>query len=111
MPVKSTKWGMKVWMLCNTNTGYCISFNVYTGRHGRKNTTLSLGEKAVMNLSAPFWNQRQHLYFDRFFISVDLMKHLYEKGTYICATDLKNCHGLPQEVETVRMRQREVIQH
>jgi len=32
MPAKPTKWGVKVWEVCESETGYCSNFDVYTGR-------------------------------------------------------------------------------
>ena len=31
MPKKPVKWGMKLWCLCDANTGYCLEFSLYTG--------------------------------------------------------------------------------
>ncbi|KAL8600762.1 hypothetical protein ACOMHN_055957 [Nucella lapillus] len=47
MPAKPTKWGIKVWQKCEAETGYCVTFDVYTGRHSRQETTVSLGEEVV----------------------------------------------------------------
>lgn len=67
---------------------------------------MSQGEEVVMNLAAPLLNQKWHLYFGRFFTSVDVMKQLYEKGTCTGATILKNRRGFPQELKTFKMKQR-----
>ena len=64
MPVKSTKWGIKVWEMCEADSGYCVSFDIYTGRHSQENTTLSLGHEVVDKLASPFYDQNRHLYFD-----------------------------------------------
>ncbi|KAI0222658.1 PiggyBac transposable element-derived protein 4, partial [Lamellibrachia satsuma] len=32
LPSKRTKWGVKVWSLCESSTGYTWNFQVYTGR-------------------------------------------------------------------------------
>ena len=33
MPVKSVKWGVKVWMLTEGRTGYVVNFQIYTGHN------------------------------------------------------------------------------
>ena len=106
MPAKPTKWGIKVWEMCDSETGYCVTFDIYTGRHSRENTTVSLGEEVVTKLASPYFNQNRHLYFDRFFTSVPLLKHLSENGTYACATVMPNRKGLPDEVKTARLREK-----
>lgn len=32
MPKKPTKWGIKVWCLCDAASGYCLDFQIYTGK-------------------------------------------------------------------------------
>ncbi|XP_036362000.1 uncharacterized protein LOC118764908 [Octopus sinensis] len=32
IPGKPTKWGIKVWKICELNTGYCSGFEFYTGK-------------------------------------------------------------------------------
>ncbi|MEG7522740.1 MAG: transposase, partial [Chromatiales bacterium] len=32
MPAKPIKWGIKVWALCESNTGYAYHIQVYTGK-------------------------------------------------------------------------------
>ena len=33
IPSKPTKWGIKVWMICESRSGYCLDFDIYTGRN------------------------------------------------------------------------------
>ena len=63
-PAKPTKWDIKVWEMCEADSGYCVSFDIYTGRHSQENTTLSLGHEVVDKLASPFYDQNRHLYFD-----------------------------------------------
>ena len=34
LPLKPTKWGIKVWVMAESSTGYVSNFQVYTGRKG-----------------------------------------------------------------------------
>lgn len=94
MPTKPTKWGIKVWEMCDADTGYCVAFDIYTGRYSCVNPEVSLGHDIVDKLAAPYYNQNRHLYFDRFFASPDLMSHLSRNGTYACATVMSNRKGV-----------------
>ena len=98
MPTKPTKWGIKVWEMCDAATGYCVTFDIYTGRASRQNTEVSLGHEVVDKLASEYYNQNRHLYFDCFFASVPLMQHLSQNGTYACATAMATRKGLPDEV-------------
>ncbi|XP_061426844.1 uncharacterized protein LOC133354203 isoform X2 [Lethenteron reissneri] len=46
MPAKPTKWGVKVWELCEAQTGYCLNFDIYTGRsaYGAATTADAAGD-------------------------------------------------------------------
>lgn len=62
MPAKPIKRGMEVWALSDAQNGYCINFDVYSGRHGKGNTPVSPGEDVVVQLAGPYLNQQRHLY-------------------------------------------------
>ena len=32
MPKKPTRFGLKVWVLCEALTGFCLDFQIYTGK-------------------------------------------------------------------------------
>eukprot|EP00106_Octopus_bimaculoides_P003298 XP_014770740.1 PREDICTED: piggyBac transposable element-derived protein 4-like [Octopus bimaculoides] len=44
MPAKPTKWGIKV---CESGTGYCVNFDVYTGKKYNGNRPYGLGHDIV----------------------------------------------------------------
>ena len=76
MPAKPTKWGIKVWEMCEAATGCRVVFDICTGRASRQSTEVCLGHEVVDKLASEYYNQNRHLYFDRFFASVPMMKHL-----------------------------------
>ena len=45
MPAKPTKWGIKVWEMCEAATGCCVTFDICTGRASRQNTEVCLGHE------------------------------------------------------------------
>lgn len=73
MPKKPTKWGIKVWQLCDSANGYCSNFQVYTGK-SKENLKHGLGYHVVTTLAKPFLNKNHHLYFDRFFYKCSASK-------------------------------------
>lgn len=50
MPAKPIKWGVKVWTLAESTTGYMSRFQVYTGRDGNDQEH-GLSHRVVMDLS------------------------------------------------------------
>jgi hypothetical protein len=53
MPKKPTKWGMKIWAVCCSVTGYLWMFSVYAGLNVDDGSEMSgkIGEKIVLNLT------------------------------------------------------------
>ena len=83
-----------------------MNFDVYTGKHSRKNPNVSLGQEVVVHPMEPFLHQNRHVYFDRYFTSVDLMEYLYQHDTYACGTVMPNRKGLPPAVKKAKLKTR-----
>ena len=52
LPLKPTKWGIKVWVMAESSTGYVSNFQVYTGREGGSSEK-GLAHRIVMDLAGP----------------------------------------------------------
>eukprot|EP00106_Octopus_bimaculoides_P016965 XP_014784407.1 PREDICTED: uncharacterized protein LOC106879391 [Octopus bimaculoides] len=76
MPAKPTKWGIKVWEVGESETEYCVNFDVYTGKKYNGNRPHGLGHDVVWSLTEPFHHQHRHIYFDLLFSSVTLAENL-----------------------------------
>ena len=50
IPKKPVKWGFKLWCLCDSATGYCVAFSVYTGASNDDNNGMGLGYRIVVQL-------------------------------------------------------------
>ena len=57
--------------------GYLRKCDIYEEKKIRQQDLL-LGEKVVVQLTENFWGKWHHIYFDKFFISKNLMKMLLE---------------------------------
>ena len=56
-PMKLIKWGVKLWTLCESETGDTVNFQVYTGKdqHGVEH---GLGYRVVMDMVVMLTGQR-----------------------------------------------------
>ena len=93
---KPTKWGMKLWVLADSSTGY--DFDVYLG----KNTASSgfgLAYDVVMNLVKSIVNQGYYLLVDIFYTSVQLLRDWICKSVRACGTIIANRKGFSCSVE------------
>lgn len=100
MPNKPDKWGIKFWCRCDGVTSYMSSFQLYTGK--RDSTPLQrergLGFRVIHDLSRDLVGLNHHLYFDRYFASVDLVEHLRNEGIFTCATMMSNRKSFPPDL-------------
>ena len=111
MPAKPTKWGIKVWQICESDSGYCCGFDVYTGKKRDGNRQYGLGYDVVWSLTEAYHNQNRHIYYDRFFSSINLAEHLELVNTYVCGTIMANRKGIPEAVKKAKLkRQGDLVQ-
>ena len=64
---KPTKWGFKLWCMCDSHNGYTCAFSVYRGKHGEVRSENGLGYDVVMSLIKPYYLQGYSLYLDNFY--------------------------------------------
>jgi hypothetical protein len=110
MPKKPIKWGIKLWCLCDSKTGYCLAFNVYTGADGNEEVRqLGLAYSVVMELLRNHLFSYHHVFADNFFSSFDLVEDLNQADTYYCGTVRINRKGLPQQIQKVSLQKNESV--
>ena len=64
---KPTKWGIKLWVLVDSITGYTCNFEVYLGR--KEKSQFGLGYDAVMKLCKHLFGMGYKLFVDNFYTS------------------------------------------
>ena len=98
---KPTKWGMKLWVLADSKSGYTYNFDVYLGKENNL-SSFGLAYTVVMNLVTSLVNQGYHLFFDNFYTGIQLMKDLVARGIRACGTVLVNRKGFPAGLKNVK---------
>lgn len=64
LPAKPTKWGIKVWAICDSKSYYMLNVNIYIGRYSElPNSDLPLGDRVVLKLAEPYYNKNHRIYF------------------------------------------------
>ncbi|XP_066928024.1 piggyBac transposable element-derived protein 5-like, partial [Clytia hemisphaerica] len=97
---KPAKFGIKLWVIADSATGYTWDFIVYTGAgDGVTDPIHGLGYGVVMNLSKPLFLQGYHLYFDNFYTSSILVEDLFTKGIPSCGTTVESRKGFPDSMK------------
>jgi hypothetical protein len=66
---KPAKFGIKLWVIAESKTGYTSDFDVYAGKAGSDLSTNEhdLGYNVVMKLSEHLLNQGCNIFFDNFY--------------------------------------------
>ena len=88
MPKKPIKHGIKVYCLCDSDTGYLYAFKVYTGKEvgedGGATTMWSIIEELIRSGCLTEVKGRQ-CFMDNFYTTTKVIKMLYEKYNWVAA--------------------------
>ena len=98
IPSKPKKWGMKFWVLCDSETRFCLNWNQYVGHEGNGGVRESLSERVVKDLVKPYYGSERTIYMDNYYSSVPLHRHLADHDLGACGTVRANRRGLPEDV-------------
>ena len=100
-PQKPTKWGLRVFVLSDSDNGYIFCFEPYFGKTTIKSLPSSdkpFTTRIVLHLVNQLLNKTSgvgyHVYTDRYYTSVLLAKEL-QRQVYLTGTIQKNRVGLP----------------
>jgi len=88
MPKKPTRFGIKIWALCESLSGYCVQFQIYTGKEDQSERGLPY--RVVFDLMSKYLGKGYQVYFDNFYTGYELVRDLAEKKTYSCGTIRSN---------------------
>ena len=111
MPNKPGKFGIKFWMLCDSDSSYILNAEPYLGRHFEENRgQMQLGEFVVMNLMQPYLNKGHNVTTDNFFTSKRLAENLAKEKTTIIGTVRGNRKELPPAFTEKRRKVHSVLQ-
>ena len=92
---KPTKWGFKLWCLCNSSKGFTVKFSVYRGKSGEISSKEGLSYDVVLYLMKDYLEQGRVLYFDNFYTSPTLAVDLFDQKTHVTCTLDKTRNGVP----------------
>ncbi|CAF1585828.1 unnamed protein product [Adineta ricciae] len=95
IPSKRRRFGIKVLMICDCQTGIVLDFIVYTGSSTDIDLDQSLGKSSsiVMTLMKPYLSKGHSLFVDNWYTTPRLFEKLYELKTGACGTVRRNRIG------------------
>lgn len=105
IPNKPKKWGIKMWVLCDAKTGFCLEWIPYTGHVAAPaGSTDSVTERIVKRLVEPYYQTNRTVYMDNYYTSIPLFRELKREGLGACGTIRQNRRGLPDDIRSGRLR-------
>ncbi|XP_043498406.1 uncharacterized protein LOC122521627 [Polistes fuscatus] len=84
-PSNKARFGIKVYKLCESSSGYCYNFKIYTGCD-KIHTTENASETVVKELSTPILHKGHTLYLDNWYSSTNLFVTLLNSKTNVIGT-------------------------
>lgn len=102
---KPTRWGIKLWVLCEAKTGYVYNFDVYLGKE-EGNVEHNLARRVVRKLVSPIEKKCHHLYMDNFYCDPHLFLELETKEILACGTIRANRKGFAKDIVLTRAMER-----
>jgi len=101
IPNKRSRFGIKLFLLCDCETGYVLKLLVYTGSQTqlRENSPSDIGKSGqiVYTLMQEYLSKGHTLYVDDWYTSPLPFKHLLDNGTNACGTVKANRKFLPRD--------------
>jgi len=107
LPLKRSRFGIKLYKLCESETGYVYRFFVYVGKLSSPITCppshapppdFGATETIVWYLTMPLFDAGHCLYVDNFYTSLPLFRALYARRTLACGTIRSNRKGYPKSL-------------
>ncbi|XP_035825493.1 piggyBac transposable element-derived protein 4-like [Aplysia californica] len=109
-PSKPHKYHVKVFGLVDSETGYVVNLLIYFGRETSYRVDLDHSNpqavKVFETLLDPL-GPGHHVYSDRFYTSLDLIRHLSNNRTNFTGTLNLNRRGFPTDLKTLRLQHTE----
>ncbi|XP_046994019.1 piggyBac transposable element-derived protein 4-like [Schistocerca americana] len=100
---KPEKYGTKLSSVCDSNIGYVLNMEIYTGK-GDAFTIIPLFER----LLSPYLSKGHTVYMDRFYTSPKVIDFLWSKDTLGVGTVMLNRKEMPKSLKKVVLKKGEM---
>ncbi|KAG8236323.1 hypothetical protein J437_LFUL018599 [Ladona fulva] len=111
IPQKRARFGIKTFLLCESNSGYVWSTIVYTGKGTILDDTfknLSMSSQVVMSLMKPLFEKGYCVTTDNFYTSPELAEALISHSCDTYGTVRVTRKGMPEQLKRKKIKKGEV---
>ncbi|GFV21212.1 piggyBac transposable element-derived protein 4 [Trichonephila clavipes] len=112
LPIKRARFGIKMFMLCESHSGYVWSIIIYVGKGtdvSEENKECSFSTQVVLTLSKPLLNKGYCLTMDNYYNSPELGEMLLKYKTDFFGTLRPNRKDLPKELKTEKLKKGDLL--
>jgi hypothetical protein len=97
IPSKRHRFGIKLFVLCDVETGYVLDFIIYCGESTDiEDQGIGISGSVVTTLLKDYFNKGHTLWCDNWYTSPQLFSYLHENGTNACGTVRPNRKEMPK---------------
>ncbi|KAK8771667.1 hypothetical protein V5799_010397, partial [Amblyomma americanum] len=98
-PSKRARFGLKFYKLCESSSGYCLKFSIYTGKSEKTPVTAGLlcSEAVVIDLLEKRLPDGHTVFMDNWYSSPLLFRHLKEAGSNAVGTVRLQRKNMPKD--------------
>jgi len=100
MPLKRSRFGVKLFCVCESSTAYVLKFHIYAGKHAPMDViynslppeteNFNKTDKLVIYMLSELLGHGHTVYMDNFYNNVQLAEYLHSRLTGVCGTMRKN---------------------
>lgn len=109
LPLKRSRFGIKIFEIVDCQTGFVLGFIVYTGADtDYEKFGLGISGDVVAHFLRPYFGKGHIVFVDNWYSSPALAEFLHEKDTGLCGTVRKNRKGLPKFTEKLKKGETQV---
>lgn len=106
--IKRARYGIKFYKLCESSSGYCLSFKIYTGQSQTSDADdLNVSETVVRDLSKLIINKGYTLYLDNWYSSPKIFEYLLDHDTNAIGTVRNNRKNMPKDLAKLKLKKGE----
>nr|KAF6462250.1 hypothetical protein HJG59_011292 [Molossus molossus] len=112
MSAKRARFGMKLFILSESQSGYIQNIILYTGKdtnYGSNYPQEKQSTRIVLELTHDLLNKGYRIYLDNFYMSIHLAELLCQNNTDTVGIMWINIVGIPSEIKTKKLQKNEHI--
>ena len=116
-PAKPSRFHIKLFQVCESESGYIVGFQVYTGKNSKQLASHVLDPDCTITTKLVFGMMQDldlldkgyQLFMDNYYSSYELASELFYRQTLMCGTLRLNRKNVPKAVKLCKLKRDDVV--